>query len=471
MIVFGGKKYAMASAKNPVDNSEKLSDNVSEKVFDKYLNDGLKQIVEETVSNEIGEHVDISKMSDPIARDEARDKLPYIHKMLTWYNQLKGKPSYQDHFAARIEYARRCFDNDSRIRNEAVRQINGNEGQNRKYQDSSKTVSRNDIERDNKDSGRITRGVSRHISGEKDGAYKHFLNLYNEEAKKQGLATIAIEDIGHSDDDNQGVFDFAENPDMKYSIGDSSNTGGSNSGIINSFRHPLDTLAKKFHVRTDNDRIITEDQAKARDWEKKKALMDKFINDPTDLETAAKLKEMGVSGKMLKAYQNGEDYKTEFGLRDNTIGSPSRAADKYLAFRAFFNWADAAMKKIVKYRDIWNKKLNEAWANCANDKDREDLHGLLIVGDMEGVDYSELSADEKAAVGENASHKALDEARVKKIVKEHEVTENAARGFVQIRQLITAIGNKIDEALRKPRFRTQHLTDKELGCVGKLILT
>ncbi len=86
-------------------------------VFDKYLNDGIMQMVRETVAKEIGEHVDLAEMSDPVKRDAARGRLPYIRKMLVWFNTsaIQNNQAYKDRYAAKIEYARRCFDNDSRI--------------------------------------------------------------------------------------------------------------------------------------------------------------------------------------------------------------------------------------------------------------------------------------------------------------------------------------------------------------------
>ncbi|MBR1730493.1 MAG: hypothetical protein IJ728_13330, partial [Selenomonadaceae bacterium] len=134
--------------KYSVDNSGQNDDNynkVSEKIFDEYLNDGIKKMVADTVANEISNHVDLSQMSDPVARDEARDKLPYIRDMLVKYNQLitrTDKPEYKNRLAVKIEYARRCFDNDSRIRNEALRSMDGDSEQRRIHQTDNETVSR-----------------------------------------------------------------------------------------------------------------------------------------------------------------------------------------------------------------------------------------------------------------------------------------------------------------------------------------
>lgn len=71
------KKYSAEGFENPGE-ADYNEDKVSKAVFDKYLNDGIMQMVRETVAKEIGEHVDLAKMNDPVAREAARDRLPYI---------------------------------------------------------------------------------------------------------------------------------------------------------------------------------------------------------------------------------------------------------------------------------------------------------------------------------------------------------------------------------------------------------
>ena len=157
-------------------------DEISQRFFDKYLTDGIMKMKKDTIEKEIGEYADLSKMSDPVARDEARDNLPYIRKLLTWYNQktVQNNPEFKNHFAARIEYARRCFDDDERIRAESAKQITGNERPRGEYTDSSKTLPGNVIGRNNSNSRQITRRLSRNVSGGKSDAWEHFLKLYDE---------------------------------------------------------------------------------------------------------------------------------------------------------------------------------------------------------------------------------------------------------------------------------------------------
>lgn len=181
------------SEKNDVDNTEQVDDNVSKEVFDKYLNDGIMSMVRDTVTKEIGNHVDLSQMSDPVKRDEARDTLPYIKDLEVKYNQLvgmKAKQEYLDRQAVKIEYARRCFDDDKRIRNEAVRPVVRNEGQSRVYQADDATVSRDRREEGQRNGRRV--GVSRSVSGGRSSSRKHFEKLYNDMAKHSDKGAFSV---------------------------------------------------------------------------------------------------------------------------------------------------------------------------------------------------------------------------------------------------------------------------------------
>ena len=177
----------LPSAKYSLDNREGRGDNedkISKAVFDKHLNDGIMKMVEERVRKEIGEHVDFAACCDPVARDAARDGLPYIKDMLTKYNQLKGmkaKPEYLNRQAVKIEYARRCFDNDERIRNEAVRRMVGVQGQGAIHRADVATLPTGG-QGESRGNGRRA-GLSRSVSGEKSGARAHFEQLY-EDMKK-----------------------------------------------------------------------------------------------------------------------------------------------------------------------------------------------------------------------------------------------------------------------------------------------
>ena len=181
------------------ETAEERVNRISQEVFQTYLNDGIMKSVEETVAAEIGEYVNLDAMADPVEKDKVRDHLPYIRKMLADFNLMvvQKNKKYKDRLAAKIEYARRCFDNDERIQSRIVRQMDGNEGQGDVYSTGREAVpGRDDATGVGKTSrrsvSRVSAGVSSPVSGEKRGAREHFEKLYNETAKK------------HSE--NQGAF-------------------------------------------------------------------------------------------------------------------------------------------------------------------------------------------------------------------------------------------------------------------------
>ncbi len=178
--------------------AEERVNRISQEVFQTYLNDGIMKSVEETVAAEIGEYVNLDAIADPVEKDKARDSLPYIKALLVQFNSrtVQKNVDYKDRYAAKIEYARRCFDNDERIKAGATRQMVGNEGQGDLHQNRNgagpaehKRGNGAAVQRLH---GRISAGISNQVSGEKRGAREHFEKLYNETAKK------------HSD--NQGAF-------------------------------------------------------------------------------------------------------------------------------------------------------------------------------------------------------------------------------------------------------------------------
>ena len=174
--------------KDSLDNDMADGDNesrISDAVFQKYLNDGIMEMVRDRVSAEIAEHVNLADMADPIKRDAARDRLPYIREMLVHYNDqlVQNNPAYKNRMAAKIEYARRCFDNDPRIQHGDVRPMDGHSGQRGVYEARQGTVSGSNGEASVRPVRRVARGVSRAVSGERSGARAHFEKLYNDMQK------------------------------------------------------------------------------------------------------------------------------------------------------------------------------------------------------------------------------------------------------------------------------------------------
>ena len=131
--------YAVAYSKEnkdkePIDGNNNQQDNViiefagdkreAQQVFNKHLTQGLKDLTRQTIEKEITDNIkDFEKLADPVELDKAMNDLPAMKRMRQWFQQkdMQSKPAYMDRLAARYEYARRCFLNDSRIRDRFIR--------------------------------------------------------------------------------------------------------------------------------------------------------------------------------------------------------------------------------------------------------------------------------------------------------------------------------------------------------------
>ena len=185
---FDGTDANIYHQKDSLDNDMADSDNesrISDAVFQKYLNDGIMEMVRDKVSAEIAEHVNLADMADPVKRDAARDSLPYIRQMLVHYNDklVQTNPAYKNRMAVKIEYARRCFDNDPRVQHGAVRSVDGDARQGGVHKDRQGTVPSGDGKASVRPVREVPRGVSRSVSGERSGARAHFEKLYDDMQK------------------------------------------------------------------------------------------------------------------------------------------------------------------------------------------------------------------------------------------------------------------------------------------------
>ena len=149
---------------------------------------------------------------------------------------------------------------------------------------------------------------------------------------------------------------------------------------------------------------------KARQREQQIEAMDKFLNDPSK-ENLAAAQKLGVTKGMINARKNGEEYVDEVGIYDSIAASPSKIAKVNQLFRAFYNMAERAMKKLILSRDSYGRKLANVFKDLSKD-DMKTLNDLLVAGDAERVDYSELSREERDALYDNAGHKEYDKARM-----------------------------------------------------------
>lgn len=187
--------YAMAYSREnvvdgPIANSQGSSDNISvefegdavetQRVFDKYLTQGLKELTRQTIEKEITDNIkDFDKLSGPVELDKALNSLPFFTRARQWLQkqEVKNNPAYQDRMATRYEYARRCFLNDRRIRDRLVRQTSGYEQQERVHGAVSAGISGVDRAKQN---GNVQQTASRRIVAGRVGEYRFVQNHFNQ---------------------------------------------------------------------------------------------------------------------------------------------------------------------------------------------------------------------------------------------------------------------------------------------------
>ena len=355
-------KYSLDKAGREGDNESKISD----AVFGKYLNDGIMKMVQDKVSAEIGEHVDLSAMSDPVARDAARDRLPYIRKMLADYNTntIQNKPAYRDRLAAKIEYARRCFDNDPRVQHGAVRQVDGHDRPQDLYRTGQATLSGRNDGRGVGETGRQgTRGVSRSVSGERSGAREHFDKLYEDMRKHL---------------ESQGAFSMP-----KFSA----RTNGESR--VGNFRRMMDALksgvkpSPRVEVH-DGRREVTADigVSQVKRFMKDKRLTDDEVISRRELP----------NGKVRITYYARS--AMDIGYADQAK-SVRQVAKRNPFVKALYDLASKAMHKQEKLRNDFAKSLKEFAELVKNPADMEKVTEILWTGDATGKEYT--SAELRAA--------------------------------------------------------------------------
>ena len=110
-----------------------------------------------------------------------------------YVNILKGqkaKSEILNRYAVKLENARRCFENDNRIRRETFGRMGQHQESRRLGTVGNENLSEYDITRSTKRREESTFGVSRKVSGEVDDAYKHFLKLYDEFELQENLDEV-----------------------------------------------------------------------------------------------------------------------------------------------------------------------------------------------------------------------------------------------------------------------------------------
>ncbi|MBQ7630637.1 MAG: hypothetical protein IJS81_10570, partial [Selenomonadaceae bacterium] len=309
--------------------------------------------------------------------------------------------------------------------------------------------------------------------------------ILDEETKAKGTRTeTGTNEINQRHSDNQGVFYLDGNrknsigssgntatlTNARYSIGSSSsdnsttrNDNSSEGTIGKWFSSILDKFSRALGLK--GDRIVTAETAAKRFNSEREKVMDDYIKNPSK-ENLKRLKDLKISKAMLDAYKNGEEYIKDVNISDVTWHSPSRVAEKVAAFRAYFRMGDKAMDKLVKLRDQFSKKLNAATDFLKSNDDNETLTNLLIDGDANEIEYGVLTEQEKNSIIASTSPenvtKQLQQARIQKICDEAGVSENVAKAYVKIRQLMTQAYHMLNDAKRRPQTISAYRTDKTI---------
>lgn len=149
------------------------------------------------------------------------------------------------------------------------------------------------------------------------------------------------------------------------------------------------------------------------------------------------------------AHDKKVDELGNIGGFESILSSPSRLAEKYVAFKPVLTYADNAMRKLLKNRSYYNKQLNEAFDYLENkDKDIEELNDLMFKGDALSEEYGKGITDF--------------EKRADKIVEETGVKKGTAKAYIAIRGLLNECYELINRA------RTQIQTKSEIISKSKL---
>lgn len=149
------------------------------------------------------------------------------------------------------------------------------------------------------------------------------------------------------------------------------------------------------------------------------------------------------------AHDKKVDELGNIGGFESILSSPTRLAEKYVAFKPVLTYADNAMRKLLKNRHYYNKKLNEAFDYLEDKKeDMAELNDLMFKGDALSEEYGKGITDF--------------EKRADKIVEETGVKKGTAKAYIAIRGLLNECYELINRA------RTQMQTKSEIISKSKL---
>ena len=409
-------KSPLPEVKYSLDNGGREGDNesrISDAVFGKYLNDGIMKMVRDKVSAEIAEHVDLAAMSDPVARDAARDRLPYIRKMLADYNTntIQNKPAYRDRLAVKIEYARRCFDNDPRVQHGAIRQVDGYERPQDLHRTGQAAVPGRNDGRGMGEAGRQgTRGVSRSISGERAGARAHFDKLYEDMRKhleQQGAFSMP-KFSANTQEDHKGNFKWLTGAIRRFV------------GVA-----PADNL--ELPGRPIREQVLSSKELEQR------------------------IKERWIQEKNITSQEKQPDGKVKVTYYPDThdvgyadwIKSVRQVAKRNPFVQALYKRAHAAMKKQERLRNEFGKALKTFADLVKNPEDLKTVATILWLGDAKGKVYTDAELRSMGA------------------------SENAIKAYKLVREVLERAYKMLNDARMQVQTRSQTMTAESVETFKK----
>lgn len=149
------------------------------------------------------------------------------------------------------------------------------------------------------------------------------------------------------------------------------------------------------------------------------------------------------------AHDKKVDELGNIGGFESVLSSPERLAEKHVAFKPVFNYADNAMRKQLKNRHYYNKKLNEAFDYLEDKKeDMEELNDLMFKGDALSEEYGKgITNFEK---------------RADKIVEETGVKKGTAKAYIVIRGLLNECYELINRARTQVQTKSETISKSKL---------
>lgn len=158
--------------------------------------------------------------------------------------------------------------------------------------------------------------------------------------------------------------------------------------------------------------------------------------------------------KRIKVYnKSARDTKIDklgnIGGFEAILASPSRLAEKYPAFKPVLTYAGNAMRRLLKNRNYYNKKLNEAYDYLEDkEKDLQELNDLMFKGDAVSTEYGKGIEDF--------------EERAKAIVEETGVKEGTAKAYITIRKLLDECYNIVNRARTQVQIKSETISKSQL---------